>query len=381
LLVTVLGCADDAEAPSAPGGLAPVDETAAAALAYWQVSSGNLHACGITSDDRAYCWGYNGFGQLGSGTNDASLTPVPVAGTRRFRQIDASDYGACALTTDDRAFCWGAAFYPVRTTSPQAVGGSLRFRQVSASGEHVCAVRRDDSRAYCWGTNSFGQLGDGTTTDRLTPTPVAGNRRFRQLAGGERHTCGVTTTDEIFCWGSNQWGQLGDGSSRTVDHLRPTRVAGTRRYESLTAGRFHTCAVTGTAKAFCWGRQGAIGDGANVMRTTPRAVTGGLSFRRLTGGHNHTCGETTGNRAYCWGANFYGGLGDGTAGPVPVDYSLVPVAVAGGLQWRQLSAGSQFTCGKTTADVAYCWGYNGVGQLGDGTLENRNAPVRVADPT
>ncbi len=382
LTVTVLACGDEGDAPTAPTGPgAAVTQTAAGAVAFYQVSAGDGHSCGITTDDRAYCWGANGFGQLGDGTNTARFTPTPVATTLRFRQIDASNYGTCALTPDDRVYCWGAAFYPFRTNSPAAVGGTLRFRLVSASGEHVCALRREDSRAYCWGWNDFGQLGDGSTTDRATPTAVAGGRRFRQLAGGERHTCGVTTNDEIFCWGSNQWGQLGDGSSRTVDHLLPTRVSGTRRYDNLTAGQFHTCGVTVASKAFCWGRQGAIGDGSNVLRTTPRAVTGGLSFRRLTGGLNHTCGETSDNRAYCWGGNFYGGLGDGTAGPVPVDYSLVPVAVAGDRRWKQLSAGRHFTCGKTTASVAYCWGYNGIGQLGDGTLTNRNAPVRVADPT
>jgi hypothetical protein len=383
LLGAVFGCRDDQDGPTAPAEAVSSPLAAVATLSFHQVSSGDGHTCGINTDNRAYCWGGNGFGELGDGTNTSRLRPVAVATTLRFRQVDASDFGTCAVTTDDRVFCWGAAFTGFEGTQPQAVGGSLRFRNVSASGEHVCAVGRDDGRAYCWGWNRWGQLGDGTRTNRSTPTAVAGGRRFRQLAGGERHTCGLTTADEIFCWGANQWGQMGDESSRWVDHLVPTRVAGTRRYANLTAGRFHNCAVTIASKALCWGdgRSGQIGDGKNFLRFTPRAVAGGLTFRRLTGGYQHTCGETTTNRAYCWGEDFYGGLGDGSVHSTPTDGSLLPTAVVGGLRFAQLSAGRHHTCGKTTTDVGYCWGYNAGGQLGDGTTTNRSRPTPIVGPT
>jgi alpha-tubulin suppressor-like RCC1 family protein len=281
------------------------------------------------------------------------------------------------MTTEDQLFCWGAGF----STQPQAVGGSRRFRNASVGLEHFCAVGRDDGRAYCWGNNRWAQLGDGTTTSRSTPTPIAGSRRFRQLALGERHTCGLTTGDEIFCWGANQWGQLGFESDRFELFPVPTKVAGTRRYANLTAGRFHTCAVTIASKAFCWGdgRNGQIGDGKNFLRFTPRAVAGGLTFRRLTGGYAHTCGETTDNRAYCWGNDLYGALGDGISGLG--EHSLRPTAVVGGLGFAQLSAGRHFSCGKTTAAVGYCWGYNEQGQVGDGTMTNRSRPTPIVGPS
>jgi alpha-tubulin suppressor-like RCC1 family protein len=287
------------------------------------------------------------------------------------------------VTTDDRLFCWGAAGTS-ESTRPQAVGGSRRFRTVSGGQDHFCAVGRDDGRAYCWGSNFFGQLGDGTRgITRTTPTPVAGSRRFRQLAAGERHTCGLTTSDVIFCWGANQWGQLGFESGRFEVFLVPTRVPGDRRYINLTAGRFHTCAVTIASKAFCWGdgRNWQIGDGKNFLRFTPRAVAGGLSFRRLTAGYQHTCGETTDNRAYCWGADLFGEQGDGAATPPLNDFNPRPTAVVGGLRFAQLSAGRHFTCGKTTADLGYCWGNNGAGQLGDGTVTNRARPTAIVGPT
>jgi alpha-tubulin suppressor-like RCC1 family protein len=347
-----------------------------------QVSAGGSHSCGITTDNRVYCWGDNDFGQLGDGSTTGHRRPTAVATTLRFRQISANYYGTCALTTDDRLFCWGSVASGSQNSSPQRVGSGLHFRQISASGEHACAVGRDDELAYCWGLNTYGQLGDGTTSNRTNPVPVAGNLHFGQLAGGERHTCGMTTDNRIYCWGSNRWGQIGDGSSSSAVHLEPSRVAGTLRYANVTAGRLHTCAVSMASKAFCWGdgRSGQIGDGKTILRFKPQAVAGGLTFRRLTGGYNHTCGVTTSNKGYCWGGNFYGALGDGSADPTPTAFSSVPVAVVGGLVFQQLATGTHFTCGTTTENVGYCWGYNAGAQLGDGTTTNRDTPGRIAAP-
>ena len=160
LLVSAAACREEADLPSAPASR-PSLAAATAALTYWQVSAGGTHTCAITTDDRVWCWGANGFGELGDGTTAAHFQPALVAGAQRFRQMSSGDFGTCALATDDRVFCWGAAFLGFQASSPQAVGGTLRFRQVSNSGEHACAIGRDDGRAYCWGWNQFGQLGDG----------------------------------------------------------------------------------------------------------------------------------------------------------------------------------------------------------------------------
>jgi alpha-tubulin suppressor-like RCC1 family protein len=381
LLGPILGCRDDEDGPTAPVEAVPSELAAAAAPSFHQLSAGGSHACGIATNNQAFCWGDNGFGQLGDGTQTDHPRPAPVATTVRFRNLDAAEFGVCAVSTDDRVFCWGTIFQPLSSTQPEPVGGS--FRNVTAGHDHICAVGRDDGRAYCWGGNSFGQLGDGTTLPRSTPTPVAGNHRFSLLATGERHTCGLTTADEVFCWGSNQWGQIGIEGPRFERHLEPVRVPGTRRYTSLTAGRFHTCAVTTASKAFCWGdgRSGQIGDGKTFLRFSPRAVAGGLRFGRLTGGEKHTCGETTDNRAFCWGSDFFGELGDGSVDPPLNDFSLRPTAVVGGLRFAQVSAGTHFTCGKTTADAGYCWGVNFDGQLGDGTTTHRSRPTPIVGPS
>jgi alpha-tubulin suppressor-like RCC1 family protein len=219
-----------------------------------------------------------------------------------------------------------------------------------------------------------GQLGDGTTTRRLTPGAVAGGRRYRLVTAGQHHTCGVTTSDEAFCWGWNRYGQIGD-SLTGAPRLTPSRVAGGRRFRQVDAGGLNTCGVTTTNRAFCWGNGavGQTGDGTKSNRLWPKvAVAGGLSFGRVSAGGFHVCGETTNNRTYCWGWNLEGAVGDGTN-----TMRLAPVAVAGGHVFNQVSAGRTHTCGKTAAGVAYCWGENLEGQLGDGTQGQRLTPVPV----
>lgn len=382
-VVATSGCRDDGISPTEPAPTSPLATVSTTAeLSFYQVSAGGFFTCGVTTDNRAYCWGANWFGTLGDGTQFPQFRPAPVGTTLRFRQVSAGASHACGVTTDYRAYCWGDnssgqlgdGTTADRQLNPVAVAGGRQFRQLDAGGYHTCGVSYPENRAYCWGGNDKGQLGDGTTTDRRSPVAVAGSRQFRQVSSGYAHACGLTTSDLVFCWGSNGYGQIGD-SSAVAFRLTPSRVAGTRQFRQMDAGSTHTCAVTTDERAFCWGngRTGAIGNGRAYLSFWPRAVAGGIHFERVSAGGNHTCGETTLNRAYCWGGNTYGQLGDGTT-----SQRLTPVAVAGGLSFSQVSAGNGHSCGRNPGAVAYCWGYNRYGQVGDGTGTNRLRPAKVA---
>ena len=299
-----------------------------------------------------------------------------------FRNVSAAEDHTCGVTTDFLAYCWGEPMSgqlgigsPVRqlVTTPTRVAGGLKFRVVAAGFVHSCGLTVPDERAYCWGNNSLGQLGDGTTTDRDTPVPVAGGRRFRQVTTGGLHTCAVTPSYQGYCWGRDDEGELGDGATRQ-NRSRPSLVAGGHLFAQISAGAGNTCAVTTTARAFCWG-QSPVGDGSTLARFEPRAVSGSLSFTRVTAGGGQMCGEATGKKAYCWGHNSLGSLGNGQAFGV----ATKPAAVSGGLLFAQLSAG-RGTCGKTPGGAAYCWGENGDGQLGDGTTVSRFVPTLVGNP-
>ncbi len=198
--VLSISCSED----ETTGPTAPPEASIAAtqALAFNQLAGGWLHTCGITTDNRMYCWGSNDLGQLGDGSNDSHLTPFPVAGTLRFRQVSAGESYTCGVTTDYRAYCWGQNFGALgdgtltRRLSPVPVAGGHRFRQVDAGQNHTCGVSYPDNRAYCWPA-----VPSGSTNISLVPVAVSGGLLFKQVSAGGEHSCGVTTADKAYCWG------------------------------------------------------------------------------------------------------------------------------------------------------------------------------------
>ncbi|MEA2724519.1 MAG: hypothetical protein QOH59_2290 [Gemmatimonadales bacterium] len=384
-LVATLGCRENAESPTSPE-TAPAPAAAATALSWEQVAAGGAHTCGVATDARGYCWGVNNSGAVGDGTTAQRQTPVLIRGGLQFRQISAGSGNAgttCGVTVAFKAYCWGVnnkgQIGDGTTTTrlrPVPVAGGHRFRQIDSEFFHTCGVSYPDNKAYCWGYNAYGQLGDGTMKDHLKPAAVAGTRRFRVVKTGGVHTCGVTTDNRAFCWGWNRYGQVGDNTT-AIRRLRPALVVGGYSFREVDAGNYHTCGVTTASVALCWGngRNGQVGNGKVHLSFTPKRVAGGRSFDRVVAGLAHSCGVTTLNRAYCWGANYRSQLGDGTTTP-----RLTPVAVAGGHSFAQVSAGYEHTCGKTPGGVAYCWGGNFTGQLGDGTTSDSSTPVAVAGP-
>jgi alpha-tubulin suppressor-like RCC1 family protein len=385
LLIVLASCNEPITEPHKTQPPGAAFATTAAALSFFQVAAGEWHTCGITTDHRPYCWGS---GLLGDGQPDRAHQERPGAVSGDLRLIQVAAAGAthmCGVTTDYRAYCWGRNVSGqlgdgtrLDRLSPVPVGGGHRFYQVDTGGFHTCGLSYPDKLVYCWGYNALGQLGNGSRASSSVPVPVAGGRQFRQVTTGFSHTCGVTPTGPAYCWGWKVLGQTGDNDgSKAQWHLTPTLVAGGKRYIQIDAGRDHTCAVTTDYRAYCWGdgRSGQVGDGKTYLRFEPRAVAGGVSFERVSAGWGHTCGETTVNRAYCWGDNTLGELGDGTT-----TQRLTPVAVAGGLFFSQVSTGIEYSCGRTDTGVGYCWGSNRYGQLGDGTNTDRTRPVLIVGP-
>ena len=310
---------------------------AAKGFTFSSLRAGGNHTCGLTASGQAYCWGYNGYGQLGDGLTANTSEPAAVSGGLTFAALSAGDYHTCGLTTT------GAA--------------------------------------YCWGLNSSGDLGDGSTTDRLTPVAVSGGLTFSSISVGQQHTCGLTPSGAAYCWGENGAGELGDGS-RSELRPAPVPVSGGLTFSALSAGGAHTCAVTTDGAAYCWGDDSyyQLGDtlvlqGSRIPMPVPVSST--LRFSTLTAGHEYTCGLTTGGAAYCWGVNNSSGdLGDGST----VWSRPQPVGGTGGLTFSAIAAmsGGDFTCGVAISGPVYCWGDNGFGQLGNGTTTNSNVPVKVA---
>jgi alpha-tubulin suppressor-like RCC1 family protein len=367
------------ESPTTPRAAGSPELLTASAVSFVQVGAGQGASCGLSPEGRAYCWGFNRDGELGNGTFVESRTPVPVAGNLVFRQLSVGQRYACGVTTDDRAWCWGDNQWGqlgigtlASTAVPTLVAGGHRFQTITATLTHTCALTVTGRKAWCWGYNRAGAVGDGTLTDRLRPVAVSGGRSWRQISAGAYSTCAVTPTYQAYCWGSDKGGALGDGPEKLQKTI-PTPVAGGYAFSQISLGSFQSCAVTTEHQGYCWG-SGANGDGKGTARYVPRAIVGGLTLARIDAGQAFTCAESTTKRTYCWGDNSAGELGNGTVSDTG---SLRPVEVVGGHRFVQVSAGSLHACGVTAAGEAWCWGYNGVGQLGDGTENNSPVPVAV----
>jgi alpha-tubulin suppressor-like RCC1 family protein len=317
------------------------------------VSTGREHACALTADGTAYCWGSNEFDQLGAVATDET----------------------CARL--DREIACRRLAVPVNTT--------LRFRKIAAGGVHTCALALDD-RVHCWGDNLRGALGDPSLRSSVNPSPIATTSLFLDVASGAQHSCAVRLDGVAVCWGLNDWGQVGNGSSASTIPA-PAAIGGSTRYAAITASGERTCGRALDGSAFCWGRSWAgIGGTSNGARaqSSPQRVQGTLLFKSLEAGASTTCGVSLDDRAWCWEANFFGTIGDGT-----VTASLTPQPVSGDGVFLFVRGGTVQTCAIDASGHAFCWGAGGRGELGTSPLllharcgESRapcaRTPVRIA---
>jgi alpha-tubulin suppressor-like RCC1 family protein/uncharacterized protein YjdB len=360
------------------------------------VDAGREFTCGFTNLGRGYCWGRASVGQTGvapdstcfdEGTRDSCiLPPKRMNGDLSFTTISAGDEFACGITTDRLLYCWGTdvdgqignggaggGVNPALATVKQE-----RFVALSAGARHACALN-ESGRAFCWGADESGQLGDVRSMNSTTPIPVADSTlRFTMISAGDNHTCGLSNTGAAYCWGRGTEGQIGNGGMFNEDV--PTPVTGGIVFTAIAAGGSHTCGVSTSGSMHCWGlnesgQLGSGGQGSGV--SNPVLVIGPDDFSAVTAGENHSCGIAGGDQVYCWGGGESGELGDGVTS-VHTSGSAVRVI---GLSASAISAGANHTCAIATTGGAWCWGSNRFGALGNEfQAAIRATPQRVATP-
>lgn len=316
----------------------------------------------------------DGDGVLG----DAEVDRVEYACNLFLVQLDSGEDHTCALVSNGTVRCWGFNSYgqlgdgtTVSRTSPVAVSGLVDAVSISTGGSHTCA-RLSFGTVMCWGNNAYGRLGDGTIVNRLTPTEVSGLVDAIDVVAGGEHTCARRTGGTASCWGFNIYGQLGDG---TIAHRSsPVTVVGLAAVEELALGQGHTCARALDSSVRCWGNNayGQLGDATIISRVAPVVVSGLSLATRLTAGANHTCVIRSDSGGRCWGLNTSGQLGDNTVVQRNTAVTITTLALA-----DRIAAGEAHTCVTLVDGTGRCWGANASGQLGDNSVSQRNVPTVV----
>lgn len=351
--------------------------------------------CAIVSG-AAKCWGYqSGYGELGNGSGTSSSVPVNVSGLgSNVTDIDTSEIGysgfSCAVH-NGAAKCWGNNNYgqlgdgtTTTSTVPVTVSGlSSGVTSIAVGENHACATLSDGT-IRCWGYNSLGQLGDGTTTNSTVPVTVGGiSSGATKVSLGYRHSCALVSGG-VKCWGYNNYGQFGNGtttaSSTPVDATGLTSgVLDMSTSGDSIGGNSTTCAIDSTGAVKCWGANnyGQVGDGSLTTRTLPTQVSGLTSgYTQVSVSVGNVCALHNSGKSYCWGDNTVGQLSGNLGG-----FLFSPKDTIGmSSQTTAIKLGNAFTCAIQNG-AAKCWGTNNSGQLGNGNNTDQGSPVQVSGLT
>ncbi len=369
-----------------------------------QITTGESFACAHLTTGQVQCWGNNTMGQHGNGGAVNSGVPQTVrnpAGTAPLEgaaSVTTGSWHTCIFTNWEAVSpfdCWGSNYMgqlgtgsvpdiyplprPVADISRLAGGGGGGMgleKQIVAGGAHTCALTTGEG-LKCWGANTYGQLGDGTTTDRLNPVDVAGmGSDVKSIALGDNFTCAVLPWGRLKCWGENTHGQLGDGS-KTDSPLPVIAILPDVTVRQVAAGSGHTCALTLAGSVLCWGDNtyGQLGDGSTTESPSPVvAIAGGAVGIGLGG--STSCAVMSSGGVKCWGLGDMGQLGDGGSGAGYKQLLAVDVQVTGGgllAGVSQVAVGANFGCALLAGSLVDCWGRNDVGQLGQGATSGLSA--------
>jgi alpha-tubulin suppressor-like RCC1 family protein len=361
-----------------------------------QLGVGSMFACVHLSSGRLQCWGYNASGEIGNGSHANAPAPVTVLNPVGAAPLEGAVWvatgqsHACIFTNWEAVYpfyCWGnngmgqigIGTVTLSEPLPRPVadisglgggggGGMGLEKQIVAGGTHTCALTTGEG-LKCWGANSNGQLGDGTTTDRLNPVDVAGmGSDVKSLALGQNFTCALLPWGRLKCWGENTHGQLGDGSK--IDSPLPVTILPGVTVRQVVAGTGHTCVLTLAGSVLCWGDNtyGQLGDGSTTESTSPvEAISSGAVGIALGG--STSCVVMSSSGLKCWGLGDYGQLGDGGSGAGHNQLLAADVQVSGGGSLAgatQVAVGANFVCALLAGGLVDCWGKNDAGQLGQG---------------
>jgi alpha-tubulin suppressor-like RCC1 family protein len=356
------------------------------------ISVGNTHACALNTLGNAFCWGNNSDGQLGNGTFATSYTAVPVVNGKDFIAISVGFNSTCALSVYKTIWCWGENYYgglgnglsgrETDSAIPVQVAGITTATAVTVGSFSACALL-EDRTVKCWGSNSDGQLGNGTSTSSAIPTLVSSISNVTSLSLRTSHACAVLSEGTVKCWGYGYSGQLGNNTT-TSKSVLPVSVSNLNSVVGVTTPYDNTCALQNGGSVSCWGQNDDYQNGHDRNRglnLVPELNNNVANVQTIASGSSHVCVLINDGSVKCWGSNFFGQLGNsvksistpnGTTGSF-----YIPEVVAGLSGVVALNAGSYATCALLSGGSVKCWGANSNGILGNGEITDSYQPVSV----
>lgn len=358
-----------------------------------QVSAGWEHTVALKSDGTVWTWGANKVGQLGDGTTMSKALPIQVGGLLEVVTIDGGEGHTLAVKLDGTVWAWGLNNYgqlgdgtTENKNVPVQVTGLFDIIAVACGSHHSAALDRNGD-VWTWGANDYGQLGIGGESSlgskRNKPEKVTGLNGIIALACGGIHTIALRKDGEVYVWGCNKKGQIGDGTY--INRTAPVRVDGLSGIIAITSGgalggdtNSHSLALKSDGTVWTWGSNsdGQLGDGTDITRNTPVQVGGLSHVIAIAGGGAHSAALKSDGTVWTWGCNWAGQLGIG----IPFSIKNKPVQVKYLSKIVTLASGWMHSIAAKSDGTLYAWGYNGLGELGDGTFTNRSLPVSVKLP-
>ena len=388
------------------------------------ISAGGYHTSVVKDDGTVWTWGENADGQLGNGTTTDQNTPGSVPGLSSVISIATGEFHTVALKNDGTVWTWGNNSTDTDQKIPTAVPGLSNIIAIAAGDEHTIALKNDgtvwtwgnnfhgqlgvgsvtykqnipvcvpglfnvtaiasgdyhgialknDGTVWTWGSNYFGQLGDGTDTDHDIPICVPNLSNVTLIAAGCFHTLVKKEDGSVWAWGDNSWGQLGDGTN--TDQNIPVCVAELSNVTAITAGRSHTIALKDDGTVWAWGynEYGQLGDGTHTNQNIPGSVPGLSNVTAIDAGDDYTIVSKEDGSVWTWGSNYHGELGNGKN-----IYQKVPIPVSGLSSVTVIAAGYSHSIALRNDASVWTWGSNDDGELGDGTNTGQNIPGLISE--
>ncbi|TGE23359.1 RCC1 domain-containing protein [Hymenobacter metallicola] len=350
------------------------------------VKAGDSHSVATQADGSLWAWGSNTFGQVGVGFSSGHVsTPMQISPSAAWVSAGANGSHTVALRADGTLWTWGnnsngqlgtennsrtyiATPYPIEPTV-------TTWRSISAGDRHTLAIKADGT-LWAWGSNSDGQLGDGTTTRRMVPTQIGTATTWQSVSVSYGHTVALKTDGTLWAWGNNSNGQLGDGT--TTGRTVPTQIGTATTWQSIGVGYSHTVALKADGTLWAWGYNynGQLGDGTTTRRTTPTKIGTATTWQSISAGDRHNVAVRTDGTLWAWGDNSDAQLGDGTS-----TQRTVPTQIGTATTWQSVSADNYHTLAIQVNGTLWAWGRNEVGQLGDGTITQRRTPTQIGTAT